>query len=338
MTSPKAGADEPMTTPKTRPWLNPFPLPGWQRTPMRPLCPWRDTQHRDYYVRVDDGDFQYDDFTQQMGDLSALLAEGRLVLVTGESGCGKTALVHRCADWVVREVERQGGEGGLGPEARGLVLDLTGCLPDGPAQSIEHRAAHVCDELFGRLVDNGALRPQAVGQLSPDRDTPRRIYPRLAAALVEGLVLVVLLPTPGELAAEVVQYARAFAGPKVLFMAESDLLDPDEVADIVRQLEAWVPPLTLHVGALEEGDVRRFVEDRLKRHSTVGRYPRMSDEAIEFLTGMAKSIAQLQRTLHGTYESRRSRGLSCGEDDVVTVDDIVAFFNDGSRNGLGKQR
>ncbi|MFD9738275.1 AAA family ATPase [Umezawaea sp. NPDC059074] len=322
----------------TKPPLNPFPLPGWSRTPMRPLCPWKNSRHRDFYVRVDDGDFQYDDFAQQMGDLSALLAEGRLVLVTGESGCGKTALVHRCADWVVREVDRRRDAGELGPAARGLVLDLTGCLPDGPARSIEDRAAHVCDELFGRLVDNEALRPQAIAQLAPDRDTPRRIYPRLAAALAEDLVLVVLLPTPGELAAEVVQYARAFAGPKVLFMAESDLLDPEEVADVVRQLEAWVPPITLHVGALEDGDVRRFVEDRLQRHSTVGTYPRMSDEAVDFLGGWAKSVAQLQRTLHGTYEHRLGRGLSFGEEDVVTVDDILAFFNNGSRNGLGKQR
>lgn len=322
----------------TKPWFNPFPLPGWQRTPMRPLCPWKNSRHRDFYVRVDDADFQFEDFTLQMGDLSALLTEGRLVLVTGESGCGKTALVHRCADWVIQEVDRQRENRELGPSARGLVLDLTGCLPDGPAQSIEDRAAHVCDELFGRLVDNEALRPQAVEQLNPDRDTPRRIYPRLGAALAEDLVLVVLLPTPGELAAEVVQYARAFAGPKVLFVAESDMLDAEEVADIVRQLEAWVPPLTLHVGALQEGDARRFVDDRLQRHSKVGGYPRMSDEAVEFLAGWAKSVAQLQRTLHGTYESRRGRGLSCGEGDVVTVDDIIAFFNNGSRNGLGKQR
>jgi energy-coupling factor transporter ATP-binding protein EcfA2 len=321
----------------TRPALNPFPPPGWARTPMRPLCPWKNPQHRSYYVPVDHSDFQYQDFAQQMGDLGALLGEGRLVLVTGESGCGKTALVHRCADWVVQQVARRRESGELGPNARGLVLDLTGCLPDGPAQSIEDRAAHVCDELFGRLVDNEALRPQAVTQLGPDRDRPRRIYPRLGAALAEDLVLVVLLPTPGELAAEVVQYARAFAGPKVLFMAESDLLDHDEVADIVLQLEAWVPPLTLHVGALEEGDARMFVQDRLVRHAQVGSYPRMSDEAIAFLSKWARSVAQLQRTLHGTYESRRNRGLSCGEDDVVTVDDIVAFFNYGSRNGLGKQ-
>lgn len=320
-----------------RPALNPFPLPDWSRTPMRPLCPWKIPHHRSYYVPVDHTEFQYEDFIQQMGDLGALLAEGRLVLVTGESGCGKTALVHRCADWVVQEVERRRESHELGPNARGLVLDLTGCLPDGPAQSIEDRAAYVCDELFGRLVDSEALRPQAVAQLSPDRDRPHRIYPRLGAALAEDLVLVVLLPTPGELAAEVVRYARAFAGPKVLFLTESDLLDPDEVADIVRQLEAWVPPVALHVGALEEGDARMFAQDRLKRHSKVGVYPRMSDEAIDFLSGWAKSVAQLQRTLHGTYESRRNRGLSCGEDDVVTVDDIIAFFNNGSRNGLGKR-
>lgn len=314
-----------MTEPR-RP-VNPFPLPGWEGTPMRPLRPWDRRAHREYYVPVDGTESAFQQFRQEMGDLTGLLEYGRLVLVTGESGCGKTALVNRCADWVAGELA------GLG--MRGVVLDLTGCLPTDQELSIDQRTVEVCDQMFDLLVDHGALRPEAEDRLAGDRDVPRRVFPRLGRALRDDIALLVLLPSPNELVDEVIRYARVFSSAKVLFLTESAYFGPDEVADVVRQLEPWVPPITLYVGPLDPGDAQRFAEDRLSRHAEAGRYPRMSEGAIELVAKHCQSIAMLQRFLHGTYEHKLDSGLGYTETDLVTVEDIRAFLNGTSRNGLG---
>ncbi|MFE2757905.1 hypothetical protein ACFXGA_38475 [Actinosynnema sp. NPDC059335] len=307
--------------------VNPFPLPGWESTPMRPLRPWHRPAHRDYYVPVDGAEDAFRQFRQDMGDLGVMLEYGRLVLVTGESGCGKTALVNRCADWVVGELARRG--------MRGVVLDLTGCLPTDRELSIDERTVEVCDQMFDLLVDHDALRPEAADRLADDRTVPRRVFPRLGRALREEVALILLLPSPNELVDEVIRYARVLSNAKVLFLAESAYLGTDEVADVVRQLETWVPPITLHVGPLDPGDAQRFAEDRLTRHSAAGTFPRMSDDAIELVAKHCQSVAMLQRFLHGTYEHKLETGLGYTETDLVTVEDIRAFLNTRSRTGLG---
>ncbi|MBB5959183.1 putative ATPase [Saccharothrix tamanrassetensis] len=302
--------------------INPFPLPGWERTPMRPLRPWERKGHRDYYVDVDGAASAFQEFQQEIGDLTGLLEDGRLVLVTGDSGCGKTALVNRCADWTVLELRRRG--------MRGVVVDLTGCLPEDEELSIHERTVHVCDQLFDQLVDARAMRQDAEEALRGDRDNPQRIFPRLSRALNDDVVLVVLLPSPNELLDEVVRYARQLRSPRVLFFAESAFFDPDDIAEVVRRLESWVPPITLLVGKLDDGDPERFADDRLVRHTEVGIYPQLSDEAVELLSKICQSVAMLQRILHGTYERKLEAGLSYTEADLVTVDDIRAYLN-----GLG---
>ncbi|MFD1151386.1 hypothetical protein [Saccharothrix hoggarensis] len=305
--------------------VNPFPLPGWEGTPMRPLRPWDRQAHRSYYVPVDGTEAAFQEFCRQMDDLGGLLEYGRLALVTGESGCGKTALVNRCADWVVLELDRLG--------LRGVVLDLTGCLPTDKALSVDQRTVEVCDQLVDLLVDRDALRPDAVSRLEDAREVPRRVFPRLGRALREDVALVVLLPSPNELVDEVIRYARVFSSAKVLFLMESAYLGRDEVADVVRRLESWVPPITLSVGPLDPGDAQRFAEDRLARNADAGRFPRLSEDAIELVEKHCQSVAMLQRFLHGTYEHKLESGLGYTEADLVSVEDIRAFLNTKSRNG-----
>ncbi|RKT56469.1 AAA ATPase-like protein [Saccharothrix australiensis] len=286
---------------------------------MRPLRPWERKAHRDYYVDVDGAESAFQEFQQEVGDLTGVLEDGRLVLVTGDSGCGKTALVNRCADWTVLELRNRG--------LRGVVVDLTGCLPEDEELSIHERTAEVCDQLFDQLVDLGALRPTAADDLRADRDNPQRIFPRLGRALNDEVVLLVLLPSPNELLDEVIRYARQLRSPRVLFFAESAFFDADDIAELVRRLETWVPPITLALGELHDGDPERFADDRLVRHTGVGIYPQLSDEAIELLNKICQSVAMLQRILHGTYERKLAAGLSYTEGDQVTVDDIQAYLN-----------
>jgi hypothetical protein len=291
---------------------------------MRPLRPWERTAHRDYYVDVDGTEAAFQQYQQELGDLSGVLEDGRLVLVTGESGCGKTALINRCADWTVLELAGRGW--------KGLVVDLTGCLPEDEELSIQQRLEQVCDQLFDRLVDARALRPEEVEATRSDRNNPQRVFPRLAHLLLDDVVLLVLQPSPNELLDEFVRYAKQLSSPRVLYFAESAYFGADDLAELVRRLEAWVPPVTLLVGKLDAGDQFRFAKDRLLRHTDAGTYPQLSDQAVELLSRICQSVAMLQRILHGTYERKLTSGLGYTETDLVTVDDIRAYLN-----GLGMQ-
>jgi energy-coupling factor transporter ATP-binding protein EcfA2 len=291
--------------------INPFHLPDSLRT--QPLCPWEHTSHHDFYVDVDNAKQAFDEFVQAMGDLALFLNHGRLVLVTGESGCGKTALVNRCVHWMVRELAAR--------DLKAEVIDLTRSLLGRPALSVEDRVGAVCDELFGELRDRDALKRDAAKELEPDRNQPHRIYPRMPVALVDGRVLIILLPTPDELKNEVLRYGGLARG-KMLFLAESALLDDHDVEDVLRAQRDWVPPITLSVGALRPGDVRRFVSDRLGRHSDQGSYPRMEEEAMDSLASLLRSVAQLQHILSRTYDARRASDLPYDEDCYVTEDEV----------------
>jgi hypothetical protein len=301
------------------PAVNPFRLAGWG-----PLCPWRHPAHKDRYVSVDHTDAQYEEFTRQMKDLTTLKEYGRLVLVTGESGCGKSALVNRCAEWVH----------GHDPE-RCVIVDLSTVLAGRPELSIDDRMSVVCDRLFGELRSRGVLRPDALADLAADRDQPDRIYPDLARALHEDIVLIVLLPSPHELQNEVVRYA-SYVRARVLFLVESALLDPAAVAEIVETVKDGVPPITLRVGPLVEGDVWRFAEDRFNASAENGRYPRMSEETAKSVEPLLRTVAQLQRELEHLWEGKRCSGLEYDERCSVTADEIRRQFH--KRLGASHER
>jgi energy-coupling factor transporter ATP-binding protein EcfA2 len=273
-----------------RPRINPFHLSGWPR--MRPLCPWEEPQHRDYYVPVDRTETAFEEFVTEMADMVTLLRDGRLVLVTGETGCGKSALVNRCADWVVQQMAAR--------KAGCEVLDLTAALNGLPEESIDKRMSTVCDQLFVELTRRQLMRADAVTALEAHREIPRRIYPNLPGATPKPTVLVILLPGC-ELADEVIRYASLARG-RILFFVESPFMQANDVRHIAESMERWGSPITLSVGQLEEGDVRRFASDRLKRHAEKGDYPKMTEDTMESLTGLLTSVSELQRVFHGVYE------------------------------------
>lgn len=293
---------------------------------MVPLCPWQEVEHKEYYVPVGNTKAAFDEFTREMDDSTNLQRGGHLVLVTGESGCGKSALVNRCA-WHAREKLPEQG-------LNGVVVDLRSILNGRPQLSVEERLAVVCDQLFVELKSRGALRKDALDDLEGDRTLPDRIYPNLPDALQQNTALVVLLPT-SDLPDEVIRYGN-LARRKIFFMIEYALLDSkvaDDVINIVKAMEQWAPPITLRVSDLKPGDARRFAEDRLRRHSGMGIYPRMSRKTMDSLAHLLRSVGQLQSALHGTYDARLRNGLRYDENSFVTYKDIAGYILNELRDG-----
>jgi hypothetical protein len=188
----------------------------------------------------------------------------------------------------------------------------------------------VSDPVFGLLLDHDLLLPAAADRLRDDRAEASRLLPRLGRVLRPDTVLVVLLPSPNELADEVILYCRVLSSPRVLFLAESAYFDEDDVADIVRSLETWVPPVTLSVGRLDSGDAQRFVRDRLERHRERFSYPDLAEDAVELLARLCQSIAMLQGITHGVYERWLHTADPIADPGHLTVDDIRALFRENA--------
>lgn len=289
--------------------VNPFVVPGWEESPLRPLCPWRYTAHDEFYVDVNHTLAAFQEYTRRMATAETLREDGRLVLVTGESGCGKTALINRCAHWTRGRLAEH--------ELSGVIVDLT---RDGSQQSVDERMRLVTERLLDELAHNGLLSPEALAGFEGVR--PGRVYAGLGNVLPGNVVLIVLLP-PAEVIGEIVAYA-GLARRRLLFFAESSYLDHAQVSRVRESVPE--PPITLSVGPLNPGDVQRFVEDRLDRHRRRGNYPRISVETMNKAAMPLRSIAQLQLILCEVYEERSRQNSGYTDDDWVTYEDITRLF------------
>jgi transcriptional regulator with XRE-family HTH domain len=310
--------EHPIADEEKPPPVNPFQIPGWP--PLRPLCPWQVPSHRDYYVPVGNSAEVFEEFVRGMDDLTMLLQFGQTVLVTGQAGCGKTALANRCADWVATRL----AERGMTTE----VMDLTASLHGQTQLTLRERMIVACDQLIFELQARLVLPKVAAEDLVVDRERPDRVFPRLPGALRDDQVLVILLPRT-ELPDEVIRYATLVRG-RVLLIAESSYYNEDQIDNIVSGLASWMVPLVLQVHQLKMGDVHRFVSDRLARHG-MRDFWQISVDAVDGMDRLLLSVAHVQRALYRVAESKIRVGLDTKISYVDVLESEVDFLRSGRR-------
>jgi energy-coupling factor transporter ATP-binding protein EcfA2 len=277
--------------------MNPYLLPGTANRPHAPLCPFETTEHEKYYVPVDNTQVAFERFREEIGDAESLRQEGRLVVATGQQGCGKTSLINRCATWLAEALPH------------GEIISLVD--ESSASDPIEHRLTLVYECLLADLAERRVLTTEQLQELAERRDNLELGYRTLSSrldALESDLVLIVVLPPSEDLVREIEHYAR-FARRKILFFAESSYVDyvDRHWAQIRRACRA--EPVLLKVGPLEDGDGWLFAQSRQELHPDAGVYPKVSEETMLRVTtrGYPTSIGQLQTLLHGVYEDLRRR-------------------------------
>lgn len=303
--------------------MNPFLLPGFDSgDPGLPLCPWHPptSEHRKYYVDVGGAAGEYRRFLQVVGDGRSLVSHGRLVLVLGETGCGKTSMVNRCAYWLRRQLGRNGVDT--------RILSFQKKLDSTP---VDERIQMVAERFADLMDDEDVLRSNtAVADVHDRVDKPALMYGRASDSLRQNCALL-FLPPPITLIemqekqlGEIHRYAE-FVNPGIVFFLEVTLPGPGVTLPPIAR---GATPIQLTLHTLSGEDSIRFGARRLKRNGVPGDYPMMSASTLHSIVADAKkpkTIRFLQVILHNLYEERRANRDRYTKHDEVSDEDFHRY-------------
>lgn len=270
--------------------MNPYLIPGLESTPYAPLCPHLNDDHHTFYVPVDDTEREFCRFQDTMNSVGWLTERGRLVVVTGQTGCGKTSLINRCAAWLRDELAKA--------QLTGEIFTLTDSGT--PNQTIMLRMDQVVTDLVDNLRDErrgvytrhidlleSRIRETREIQDTSDRQDRHaammdRVYRYLLRdALPDDRVAIILLPPSSDLVAEIESYANFARHPRIVFFAETDRVD-----DLHRMWHTILTndrttPILLKVGLLNAGDSWTYALARQGSDSAGGSFPTVSEETMQ---------------------------------------------------------
>ncbi|WP_329108042.1 hypothetical protein OG792_05775 [Micromonospora sp. NBC_01699] len=293
---------------------NPFAIPGLPAADA-PLNPVEHPEQEKLYVDVDNTGIAYSEFAGSIGDPRQLSQRGRLIVVTGSSSTGKSALINRCVNDLARKLRAANFQ----PK----IVDLQYVAWSGDdgeqVQSASSRRQTVIAALATALwADQGLISAEAPNVFSSGLDPMRH----LAALMDKRVVALVLLPST-DLASELMEYALSAPG-KVIFFGETSVdWDQQRHRDFTRRNLA--PPIHLQLGTITVDHALEFTTRRLDESQHRDSLPRVGRETLDALTkDRSMSIGELQTLFYGLYdEFRHQPPGSIGE---VTIDHIGRYY------------
>ncbi|GII60304.1 hypothetical protein Skr01_03890 [Sphaerisporangium krabiense] len=253
-----------------------------------PLCPWRIRGHHLLRVEVDDTEEAFQSFRRRLGGVRDLLEDGRLVVVNGIEGSGKTTLIHRCVDdlqsRIVQALGRTPDDTPTGEpgdwalrshEDRVCIADLSD-----KASKVAYVNGQICPiavinrRIFERVVDalirrfgpSEKLRALAANE----RDSPEILYEKLSEEFLQDrkFFLLVILPSiklgPRLAHLEFLRSYVNFTDPRLVFFGETTERDiAGELGPFdYRKKDVLV---NVSVGELKDIDLDKFVKTRTSR-------------------------------------------------------------------------
>lgn len=303
-----------------------------------PLRPWRLRGHDRMRLAVDQTDDAFRDFLAQVDDVNDLASGGRLVVVDGIEGSGKTTLIHRCVDDLRTRLAgvlghtlvEPDGDWEIRPPVPGVfIVDLSEYISSiaydnkGQFRSLEEINRKIFNRVV-REVRNLVEGPTtALKSLADDTSGDLAdLYQELSELLRRGRQFVmVVLPFinlgPWQLHIDFLRAHLSFCGRRIVFFAETT------ESDVMKGLR----PLSQHerrrvahlsVGPLKTDDWKMFVEERMARPDLPPKHVTMASEALAGVPADVQygTVRVLQNSFFelGEIVRRAGRTVICADD------------------------
>ncbi|MFJ4535174.1 hypothetical protein ACIP39_04240 [Streptomyces tibetensis] len=237
-----------------------------------PLVPWKQPDHMQQWVDVDHSGAQLERFVADWPSLHELLAhedsgDGRVVIVSGPPGMGKTSLIHRC----IHEAQQQVAKAAAGAgDPRAVFVPTAGLVNDGRRISVGPDGSFAPIELINtrirKEIAKGLLRhafPEGRVQSIIEEEDPFQAYSDMKDLLAQhNALLFAVIPhirwNDVDLRSDFLRSCLSAAPPRIVLFVEVSHGAAETGREVAATLSgsAAVTHLALH--GLNSEDIWRF--------------------------------------------------------------------------------
>ncbi|GGT98341.1 MULTISPECIES: hypothetical protein [Streptomyces] len=301
-------------------------LPHAPARPMddHPLVPWDDTSHIEQWVDVDHAQEQLDAFRLCLDRLPELVNDGvdhgRLVVVTGPAGMGKTTLIHRC----VHEARQYIAQ--LAPEAEGEPAPLTDVVA--MAAGYDNNGKAISTDENGDFAStpaiNSTIRDKVVAALGKhftnldpaiSQEAPAKAFSAISTLLFrQDALLFVIVPhidwRDAGVRTKFLKTCLKHAQSRIVLFVEISHGTDEPAAEVVKELLPHPAVTHLALERLREEDRARFSRSARSGHP---------DPDHTLLNGWNPAdVRELRQVYHATAE----RQIREGRPVRITADEL----------------
>lgn len=332
-------------------------LPGFVSPPLddHPLVPWDDASHAGQWVDVDHAREQLDQFEDCLRRLADVVSpqvdRGRLVVVTGPVGMGKTTLIHRCihrAREVIEEAAAQAARAGQGAAALRHVVAMTaGYVNDGRGICVDDNG-----DFASTAAINATIRDKIVSALRKGLPTANGLDPALSetstskafaaiSALLaeENALLLAVVPhiewkDPG-VRTKFLMTCLSHAQSRILLFVEVSHGASETAGEVVRELATNRAVTHLALGPLQPEDAVKFGRGARADHpdpdADAGPGIHEAVQQARAARWQPGDVRELRQIFHAAAEAHARAGRPVR----ITGEDLVEQARAHSRRTLG---
>lgn len=292
-------------------------LPGPVGRPRddHPLVPWEDENHAGQWVEVDHAREQLENFEQCLSRLSELVNsgvdQGRLVVVTGPAGMGKTTLIHQCVHRARQYIDQLSADeesdrlplhivamtAGYGNDGRGISTDENGEFASTPVinANIRDKIVATLRAHFSHLELDAAI----------SQETPFKAFSAISTVLAQqdALLFVVVPHIDWKDAAVRTRFLKtclSHAQSRIVLFVEVTHGNVDTSHEVVRELLPSPAVTHLALGGLRSEDTAKFGRSARSDHPD-------PDDAV-LAEWQPTDVRELRQVYHAAAEERIRAG------------------------------
>ncbi|WP_330303422.1 MULTISPECIES: hypothetical protein [unclassified Streptomyces] len=337
-------------------------LPGFAVPPRddHPLVPWEDESHAGQWVDVDHAREQLDLFEQCLLRLADLVTpgvdQGRLVVVTGPVGMGKTTLIHQCiyraGQYIARlnELVRTAPPGTRRPP-RHIVAMTAGYGNDGRAISIDENGDFASTPTINATIRDkvvATLRTQLAGAgLDPalSQESPLKAFNAISALLAQhDALLFAVVPhidwKDVGVRTRFLKTCLSHAQSRIVLLVEVSHGTTETANEVVAELLPSAAVTHLALGSLRPEDTLKFSQSARSGHPDPDSAPPRTAQGLrdELLRAHEQwqpaDVRELRRVFHAVAEGQRHAGRPVR----ITADELTRHTSGRSGPDLATLR